>query len=147
MTVDARQLLGMSQAELDELFSASPAGDIPRGDTKGTAIVAPDTHVTGMAAQVARLLAWSGKVFDPDKGDLVNKIGPLGLRRIRAKVYRGESWLDGWECTVLDYSQTSTVARMIRDELRQVGPGLWLGNVFWERRRVLNFALESGAGE
>jgi hypothetical protein len=146
VAVDVRQLLEMSQRELDELFAASPAGEIPQGETNGTAIVAPDTHVTGAAARVARLVAWGGKVFDPDKGELVNKIGPLGLRRIRANVYRGESWFDGKECIVLDYSQTSTLARAIRDEVRQIGPTLWLGQVFWERRRVLNFALEPGGG-
>ena len=39
MATDVHQLLKMSQAELDELFTNSPAGDIPEGQAEGTAIV------------------------------------------------------------------------------------------------------------
>jgi hypothetical protein len=41
MTYDVPQLLTLSQAQLDELFMNSPAGDIPDGEAKGTAIIAP----------------------------------------------------------------------------------------------------------
>ena len=34
-----KQLLRMTQSQLDELFTASPAGDIPDGEGKGTAII------------------------------------------------------------------------------------------------------------
>ena len=43
---------------------------------------------------------------------------------------------------MLDYSQTSIVAHWIRDEIRLVSPGLYLGVVFWDRRKILNFALQ-----
>ncbi|MBN8904233.1 MAG: hypothetical protein J0H57_24705, partial [Rhodospirillales bacterium] len=36
-------LLKLSQAELDALFSAHDPGPIPNGEAKGTAIVAPGT--------------------------------------------------------------------------------------------------------
>ena len=39
MALDANQLLAMSQAELDALFSAHEAGPIPDGEAAGTAIV------------------------------------------------------------------------------------------------------------
>ena len=35
MAYDIQQLLKMSQAELDDLFTASPAGDIPNGRGRG----------------------------------------------------------------------------------------------------------------
>lgn len=142
MAVDTRQMLEMSQEELDELFRTSPPGEIPRGGTTGTAIVAPDTEFAEVAARLVRLIAWSGKVFNPETGDLTNKIGPFGWRKIRAKVFKGASWFDGNECIVLDYSKTSKVAQWIRDEMREVRPGLYLGIVYWEKQRVLNFALE-----
>ena len=41
MAYDATQLLAMSQQQLDDLFTASPPGDIPNGEAKGTAIIAP----------------------------------------------------------------------------------------------------------
>jgi hypothetical protein len=68
---------------------------------------------------------------------------PIGVRAIAAKVYKAPSWLDGNECIVLDYSQTSLVAHWIRDEIRLVAPGLYLGLVFWEKERILGFALAS----
>ena len=42
MANDIPQLIKMSQAQLDELFTNSPVGNIPNGEGEGTAIVAPD---------------------------------------------------------------------------------------------------------
>jgi hypothetical protein len=142
MPVEMDQLLDMSQDELDELFRNSPTGEIPRGETDGRVIVCPDTPFADVAGKLAHLIAWKGKVFDPDKGELLNKITPFGIQNIRAKVYKAESWFDGKECIVLDYSKTSLVAQWIRDEMREVSPGLYLGNVYWEKNRVLNFVLQ-----
>ena len=142
MAYDVPQLLGMSQKELDELFKKSPTGEIPNGEGKGTAIVAPGTNYTQDLAQFISFFAWQGKVFDAKNGVLRNKILPLGLNAIVAKVYKGESWLDGKECIVLDYSETSLVARWIRDEIRQIGPKMYLGKVYWDKKRLIDFALE-----
>ncbi len=68
-------------------------------------------------------LAWKGKVFNREKGELLNEVGPFGFNAVRAKVYKDESWLDGEETIVLDYSDTSLIAHWIRDEIRTVGPG------------------------
>ena len=43
---------------------------------------------------------------------------------------------------MLDYSRTSLVARAVRDELREVSPGVYLGLVFLGRWHVLDFALD-----
>jgi hypothetical protein len=142
MAYDVPQLLGMSQSQLDELFTKSTTGEIPDGEGKGTAIVAPGTNYTQDIAQFISFFAWQGKVFDAKNGVLRNKILPLGLNAIVAKVYKGESWLDGKECIVLDYSETSLVARWIRDEIRQIGPKMYLGKVYWDKKRLIDFALE-----
>ena len=142
MAYDVPQLLGMSQSQLDELFTKSPTGEIPDGEGKGTAIVAPGTSYTQDIAQFISFFAWQGKVFDAKNGVLRNRILPLGLNAIVAKVYKGQSWLDGKECIVLDYSDTSLVARWIRDEIRQIGPKMYLGKVYWDKKRLIDFALE-----
>jgi hypothetical protein len=142
MAYDVPQLLGMSQKELDELFKKSSTGEIPNGEGKGTAIVAPGTTYTQDLAQFISFFTWQGKIFDAKNGVLRNKILPLGLNAIVAKVYKGESWLDGKECIVLDYSETSLVARWIRDEIRQIGPKMYLGKVYWDKKRLIDFALE-----
>lgn len=142
MPYDVQRLLKMSQAQLDELFTSSAPGDIPDGEATGTAIVAPGTTYSPDIAKFINLFAWQGKVFDAKNGVLRNKILPLGLNAIIAKVYKADSWLDGKECIVLDYSDTSLVAHWIRDEIREISPGVYLGKVYWGKQRLIDFALE-----
>ena len=142
MTYDVPQLLTMSQSQLDVLFGSSPAGDIPDGEANGTAIIAPGTTYTAEIAKLINHFAWQGKVFDAQRGVLNNRILALGLNAIIAKVYKGPSWLDGKECIVLDYSETSLVAHWIRDEIRLIAPACYLGVVYWDKTRLINFALQ-----
>jgi hypothetical protein len=142
MAYDVPQLMTMSQAQLDELFTNSPPGDIPDGEADGTAIVAPGTTYSADMAKIVSHFAWQGKTFDGKKGQLKNRILPFGLNAIIARVYKAPSWLDGKECIVLDYSDTSLVAQWIRDEIRQIGPGLYLGKVYWNKKRLMDFALK-----
>src|SRR5580692_11225332 len=145
MAVTVPEMLKMSQAQLDDLFTESPAGEIPEGEAKGTAIVAPGTTYTQDIANFVSHFAWQGKVFDPAKGVLRNKILPFGLNAIIAKVYKGPSWMDQKECIVLDYSETSLVAHWIRDEIRLIGPSFYLGRVYWDKKPLIHFCLQFGA--
>lgn len=137
--------LDKSREELDEIYRNAEAGELPTGDTRGTAILA-GSFFSKLVAAIARLFAWQGKVFDifaPDSqaGVLVNKITPWSLTFIVAKVYRDESWMDGKETIVIDYSSTSFFAKVIRDEIREVEPRVYLGKVWWGKTRILDFAL------
>ena len=142
MAYDVEKLLTLSQADLDALFTKSSPGEIPDGEADGTAIVAPGTKFSPTIARFISNFAWQGKVFDAKKGVLKNRILPFGLNAIIAKVYKGPSWLDGKECIVLDYSDTSLIAQWIRDEIRQIEPGLFLGKVYWDKKRLIDFALK-----
>jgi hypothetical protein len=142
MALRSEHLLEMSQSELDALFRSRPAGAVPTGLAEGTGIVLPGTPLTKAIALIVRLLVWQGKVVRPDGKLLKNRVTPFGIRAIKAQVYRAPSWLDGRECIVLDYSRSSLVARQIRDEIRQVSPGLYLGVVYWGRRKTVNFSLD-----
>ncbi len=146
MAYDVPQLLKMSGAQLDALFSSSPAGDIPDGPAKGTAIIASDTVFSAEIAEFINVFAWQGKTFDAKKGVLRNRILAIGLNAIVATVYKGPSWLDNKECIVLDYSETSLFAHWIRDEIRLIGPGFYLGRVYWEKKPLIHFALEFQGG-
>ena len=142
MATTVKALLKMSKAKLDDLFESSPAGPIPNGEAKGTAIIAPGTELTGVAAQLIHLFTWQGKLFDAKRGTLRNKILPLGHKAIVAQVYKDKSWFDGKECIVLDYSKTSLLAQWVRDEIRQIGPNTYLGIVYWRKTKTIDFALE-----
>ena len=142
MPNSAQEIVDMPQTEVDDLFRASPAGAIPTGEAVGTVIYHPDTKLADVAEKLIHLIAWQGKIFDPDHGELHNVVTPLHLKAIKAKVYKGNSWFDGNEAIVLDYSHTSLIAHYIRDEMRLVDEGLYLGIVFWDDDRILNFALQ-----
>jgi hypothetical protein len=142
MPFDVPQLLKLSQQELDDLFKANPAGPIPDGPAKGTAIVSPGTVWSPEIAEFISFFIWEGKTFDAAHGVLTNRLLHFGLNAIVAEVYKDKSWLDGQECIVLDYSKTSLVAKWIRDEIRLIQPGLYLGKVYWSDKRLIDFCLQ-----
>ncbi len=147
MAVTLGDLTTMSQTELDDLFRQSPLGDLPDGDAIGTAIVAPGTELELPILWFARWLAWQGKVVDRPRATLLNKVGPLGLHLIRARVYIAPSWFDGKPTIVLDYSKTSLLASKVRDEIREVSPGTYLGIVFYAGQKTINFVLQFGTSD
>jgi hypothetical protein len=142
MAYDVAQLLKMTQKELDDLFTAAEAGPIPDGQADGTAIIAPGTAFSPEIASFVNHFAWQGKVFDAKAGYLKNRILAFGINAIVAKIYKGASWLDGKECIVLDYSETSLVAHWIRDEIRLISPQFYLGKVYWDKMRLIDFSLK-----
>ena len=142
MAYTPAKLMTMTQEKLDELFKANEAGDIPDGEAKGTAIIAPGTRYSEEVAEIISHFAWQGKSFHAAKGYLKNKILPFGMEAIVAKIYKAPSWLDGKECIVLDYSDTSLIAHWIRDEIRMIEPKFYLGKVYWGKKRLIDFCLQ-----
>jgi hypothetical protein len=142
----------LTNDQLDDVFRASPPGNIPVGEGEGAAIIAPGTDVSETVARFIHIFGWKGKVFEADKsrpgiGWLKNRLLITGTKAVIAEVYKAQSWLDGKDCIVLDYSHTSIVAQWIRDEIREVRPGLFLGVVYWGKEqdkahRLIHFALK-----
>ncbi|MFF3911757.1 hypothetical protein ACFYZJ_38880 [Streptomyces sp. NPDC001848] len=143
-------LLKAGDTGLQELFRESSPGDIPKGPLQGTGIVRwGGRWAARPLAALVRTAVWRGKVFDPN-GYLSNRMTSFDVLAIVAQVYTGPSLLDDRECVVIDYSRTSLVARGVRDEMRQVGPGLYLGVVWLFGFRVGWFVLrvlERGPGQ
>jgi len=139
---DPSSLVDETTGGLGELFGAGTAGAIPDGRGKGTVLLGTGGRAARVAAALCYALAWRGKVVNARQGRLNNIVTPLGIQVIEAAVYKQDSWYDGETCIVLDYSKTSLLARRIRDEIREIAPGVFLGLVFWGRRHVLDFALD-----
>ena len=131
----------MSPEQLDELFGRSEAGPVPDGEGTGTALACSGTWLAVLLAWLARWFWWQGKVFRAKDGFLKNRVTPFSLLAIKAKVFSGASWFDGKDCVVIDYSQTSFVAKMVRDEIRLVAPGLYLGKVFMWGKPSIHFSV------
>jgi len=146
MKVETRDPSRMSRSELDEAFRSSPPGTIPVGRSRGTAMLAPGSALEGVLRALIRGLVWKGKVFRPESQDLKNLLSPFGVPGIRARVYEDLSWFDQAPAIIIDYSRTSLVARMIRDEIRQVAPGVYVGQIFLWKKRIGHFLLELPAG-
>ncbi|MEA2688314.1 MAG: hypothetical protein QOD51_921 [Candidatus Eremiobacteraeota bacterium] len=146
VAVDKAQLLAMTGEQLDKLFADSPPGPIPDGDAEGTAIIGAGTPFSSEIAEFINIFAWKGKTFDGKRGVLTNRITLIGLNAIVAEVYVDKSWFDGKDCITLDYSKTSMVAHWIRDEIREVSPGFYLGLVYWNKKRLCHFALKFPTG-
>jgi hypothetical protein len=142
MSKIARHMLSKSRDELDALFRAHESGPIPDGFAEGTAILAPGSTANASIAGLMKTFIWKGKVFDAETGTLRNRVLPFGIESVPAKVYRAPSWLDQRECIVLDYAETSIVARWIRDEIRLIAPDIYLGHAYWSRSRLMYFVLE-----
>jgi hypothetical protein len=137
-------LLSMSTAELDQLFAGAAPGKIPNGEAQGTALIDPGTAKSPEFAVLVNHFAWQGKIFNAKAGTLVNHISVFGIKAILAKVYLGDSLIDNKPCIVLDYSQTSAVARHIRDEIRNIAPNTYLGPVYWGKKKLFYFSLHFG---
>jgi hypothetical protein len=142
----ATEFASMPGTELDALFANAPAGSIPVGVGRGQALIATGSFAARPLLAMVRYSAWQGKEFDDQSHSLRNLITPFSARAIKADVYIDSSWLDGRPCIVLDYSKTSRVAGWVRDEIREVAPGLYVGLVYVRSRRApLRFSLQFDA--
>jgi len=141
-TADPSTLIATTRPKLARLFSSGRVGAIPDGRGRGTVLLGTGGLAARVTAGLAYALAWRGKVVSSRTARLLNILTPLQIEAIEAVIYKQDSWYDGAPCIVLDYSKTSFAARMIRDEIREIAPGVFLGIVFWGRRHVLDFALD-----
>jgi hypothetical protein len=141
VAMTSAELSLMTGAQLDDVYRQSSAGPIPDGDSTGTALIWTGTRVARPFAWMVRRFFWQGKVFKRANDTLVNKLSPIGIHAVKANVYKGSSWKDGQECIILDYSRTSLVAWFVRDEIREIAPGLYLGQAYLGKVRFIRFAL------
>ncbi|HKU43350.1 MAG TPA: hypothetical protein VJR89_34550 [Polyangiales bacterium] len=142
MTLTAQHIAQLPADQVAALFRRGEVGQIPDGEADGSVIVWPGSPATAWIDKLVQSIAWQGHVVNARTRELENRILPLGLRAIRADVYTGCSWFDGADCIVVDYSKRSLFARFVRDEIRRVGPGLYLGLVYFGRLRSIYFTLQ-----
>jgi hypothetical protein len=120
----------MSWDQLDALYRQAEPGSPPAGFVRGRTIYNPHGALPEARGRIANTF-WKGKHFFPECDLLVNQW--LGMRAIRARTSVGESWLDGKPAQVLDYADTSWLWRDVRDEMREVAPGLYVGAMYLRR--------------
>lgn len=171
--IDLESLKEKSQLELDLLYSQLTSGPLPQGPFDGYVVFdgSPENDIERILGTVVPpplehwmkkigTTLWRGKTFDAHGGTLTNRMGPV--QRFPAKVYCGQSLLDSRrESIVLDYAYGDTLpgyvealdwpmtrkGLSIRDEMRMVHPGLYLGRAYIRGLYALNFILYSASAE
>lgn len=133
----------MGYDELEALYRAaapSCAGAaIPCGYLPGRAIYCSTEKLSKVKSAVSAV-SWKGKHFSSDEPILVNQW--LVGKAVKANVLIGESWMDGRPAIVMDYQGTSSLVwRNVRDEVREVAPGLYLGAMFQRGRADARFRM------
>ena len=145
LTLD--DLEAMTRTELDELFdgAATPSVDELDGEYRGRVLTGPVFPLddSDIATTVTMALVnnptnpWQGKRFTPlgtDRGEGVNllALGPIE-RDVLSFEYRVAPCAYGDDdCVLLDYDQPENPpgARRIRDEVKRVDGGLYLGRLY-----------------
>jgi hypothetical protein len=128
--------------QLQGLYATGTSGCTPAGCSRGEVLVMADTRHPRMKVRMANTV-WKGKCFAED-GSFINQWA--GFRALHSCVAEGPSWFDGQPCIVMEYPPGTPLFANLRDELRQIGPCLWLG-MFYDREPCPKFrgmfALES----
>ena len=155
--LDLDALLAMDDARLTELYTAAEVPTIEElsGDLRGRMLIgpwAPPGVANAMRAlSRAPWFPWRGKSFSakaPDRGEGINRVVSDRTRLFRFETTVGKSRAGDFDAVQLDYDrpQNPFFIRAIKDEVRRVRPGLFLGQAWIQTagkaRLALWFALE-----
>jgi hypothetical protein len=136
--LDVEALAQLDSVALETLFrSARYSGnDAVAGHPRGRMLAVPGFDrgfVARLLAAFARspFQAWEGKSFRTSDQRGTNRVRLFGLRftLFRFRTYAVQSRVDGLPALAIDYDvpDNPAYARSTYDELRHVGPGLFLG--------------------
>jgi hypothetical protein len=126
---DPAGLHELSVCELDDLFRRSTIHEIPHGWLPGEVIVFTNMPATKLAKRVANN-HWKGKHIEPD-GSFINQFKTR--QALTSCLTVGPSYLDGQPCIICEYPRWTPLFGPMRDEYREIAPGLFLGRQY---RRV-----------
>lgn len=153
------ELARLDALTLRELYERAAVPAVPEldGDLRGRMLAvrgAGRVWFSLLRAFAAwRRFPWRGKSFvsrtNGERGDGINRVfgDAAPLRWFRFETFIGPSRADGGQAFQLDYDNPDNpfFIRAIKDEVRKVGPGLYLGQAyvvwFGKPRLALYFAL------
>jgi hypothetical protein len=153
-------LAALGPEELAKLYreARTPAIRDIDGDMKGRMLASP-LFASGVSVSLTRRLGalkifpWRGKSLHPladDRGEGINRVlrDEKPWKWFRFETSIGRSRAGDFDAFQLNYDlhENPWLIRRIKDEVREVAPGLWLGQAYFESRGkptlVLYFALE-----
>ena len=95
---------------------------------------------------------WRGKSFSPlgaERGEGINRIFTDGIRLFRFETFVGRSRAGSFDAVQLDYDLPGNpfFIRAIKDEIRELRPGLWLGQAYAQLRGEPHLVLYFGLSQ
>jgi hypothetical protein len=153
-------LLDLSCPALEKLYVEARAPRIGQvsGDLRGRMLAWPSLEARPGVAGAIRAFAgsrgfpWRGKTFSPRgevSGDGINRVVSDRFRLFRFETFIAPSRAGDFDALQLDYDLRGNppVIRSIKDEIRELEPGLWLGQAWLKTKKReilwLYFALAS----
>jgi hypothetical protein len=121
-----KQMQRLSERELECLYAQADAAPLPVGFVRGQVLFLSGRPLPRVGARVSGLV-WKGKHFD-EQGWFINQW--TGFRAIASHATYGASWYDGRPCLVLQYPEGTALLGNMRDEVREIGPGVYLARVY-----------------
>jgi hypothetical protein len=134
-------LLTLEPAALEKLYRDASVPRIAdlQGDLRGRMLAIP--AIKGAAASILRAFAgsarfpWRGKSFTPlgaDRGEGINRVFTDRLHLFRFETFVAPSRAGSFDAVQLDYDKPGNpfFIRAIKDEIRQLAPGLYLGQAY-----------------
>jgi hypothetical protein len=136
---------------LGELYRKAKFPGKVEGDCRGRMLATnPNSHMSGLWKALEGIAGeswfpWQGKSFEDGAG--INRITPLQFKLFKFETREEPSLEDGKPALLLDYDQPGNpfIIKRVRDEVRQIAPGLLLGQMYvvtTEPRLTLYFGLE-----
>ncbi|CAN5411229.1 hypothetical protein BH10PLA2_BH10PLA2_03940 [soil metagenome] len=134
----------MNTCQLEALFASSSPGQMPSGWVPGELLILTDFPMPRLSESLARRY-WQGKHIEPD-GSFINQF--KYKQRFPSKAVIGPSLYDEKPAIVMAYPSGTPVFGNIRDEFREVSPGLYLGRIYSTAKcpRFLGFMYLRQAG-
>jgi hypothetical protein len=135
-------LLALGPDELARLYAGASVPRIAdvRGDLRGRMLALP-ALASGRVAMMIRRFAsssrfpWRGKSFMPDgeeRGEGINRVFTDRTRIYKFDTFIGKSRAGEFDAIQLDYDRPDNpfFIRAIKDEIRELSPGLYLGQAW-----------------
>lgn len=139
------ELLRMKPLELRKLYSeGSVPSSFREGDYSGTMLLfSRVTYLSLIMSWLIRAFIWNGKRYSETGGTFINKWGPCGkILAIELKPRFVAGTTGGAECVELKYRDTLPYPfSRVRDEVRAIAPGQYLGIMYVSRVMLGYFHL------
>jgi hypothetical protein len=116
----------LNRSQIEAMYAGAEPGAQPVGFARGEFLFLTETSLPRLKKGLIGAI-WKGKHFSED-GGFINQFA--GFRAVRSQVATGPSHIDGRPSLILEYPEKTPYFGNMRDEVREVAPGVYLSMLF-----------------